>query len=218
MSRNPKIVACALVALPLLALGFVPASAQTAPRPTIVAPYEVAAALQRLGLRPLASPQQRGWVWIAPAVTRDGDQVQVVVRAGSGEILDVDEIPYMPLAPGRPIVGVPGAPGPMRPQRPVTGTLEAPGPRVVMRDGRQIDLSPVPPSAVRPMNAKPRAVPLPKPRPEAAVTTAPIAPPAPPAPPKETTAPPKQVTAPVAAPTPAASTTSSVFPPVQGFE
>jgi hypothetical protein len=182
----------AVAALSLTALGAAPAMAQTAPRPTIIAPYEVAAALQRLGMRPLASPQQRGWVWIAPAITRDGERVRVAVRVGTGQVVDVDEL----------------GPGPLRPPRPIASVPQPQGPRVITHDGRQIEVAPAPRIAARPVEQKPLAAPVPKPRPAIPAETQ-----------RETTSP-RQATMPASPPAanPAPNPAPSAFPPVQGLE
>ena len=100
----------AALTLSILALSVQPAAAQYAP-PVISAPHEVAGALQRLGLRPIASPRLRGAFWIAPAMDREGTRVTVVIEAGSGEIVDVGEFEPT-LRPRAPIAAAPGYPGP----------------------------------------------------------------------------------------------------------
>lgn len=177
------------VALPLsaLALGVPPAAAQYAP-PVISAPYEVASALQRLGLRPIASPHQRGPFWIAPAMDRQGTRVRVVIEARSGAIVDVDEIEAMPLRPRAPIAASPYPSGPRYSLRergpyddPRARNYRGPGrssdiedeeplsgPRVIPADPTLRPRGQVPSTprvAVRPADPKPRTTPLPRPRP-----------------------------------------------------
>jgi hypothetical protein len=191
-------------ALPLAipALGIQPAAAQYAP-PVISAPYEVAVALQRLGMRPIAPPRSRGLFWIAPAMDRDGTRVRVVIEAGSGTIVDVDEFEPT-LRPRAPIVAAPGYPGrryslrergpydePRARNYPGPGRSsdvdddELPaGPRVIPADPalRPRASVPAPRIAARPSEQKPRTTPLPRPRPSDLAAAAPQPTPAAPAP------------------------------------
>jgi hypothetical protein len=127
MLCSPKLLAHALpglVSAALVALAAQPVGAVDVRRSAVIsAPYEVAQALRALGMRPLASPWQRGMYWVAPAVDRDGTSVRVVVERGSGRVVNVREVEA---GPPRPRVGVAPLPG-------------APGPRVVMRDGTLAD-------------------------------------------------------------------------------
>ena len=205
------------VALPflLLALGVQPSAAQYVPQ-TISAPYEVAVALQRLGMRPIATPRQRGLFWIAPAMERDGTRVTVVVEAGSGEIVNVDEIEPSPLRPSAPIAAAPGMRYGMRDRAPYEGppariySRPAPsgveddelptGPSVIPADPTLRPRGQVPTApriAARSADQKLRTAPLPRPRPSDLTATAPQ-----PAP---------------VAPAPAASP-DAWGPPIQGFE
>lgn len=192
----------AALPLSILALDVQPAAAQYAP-PVISAPYEVAAALQRLGMRPLAPPRARGPFWIAPAMARDGTRVRVVIEAGSGAIVDVDELEAMPLRPRAPIAAMPYPPGPRYslrergpyddprarnypgPGRSSDAEDEEPlsGPRVIPADPTLRPRGQVPAAprvAARPADPKPRTTPLPRPRPSdltaAVPQPAPVAP------------------------------------------
>ena len=177
----------AAVPLTLLAPAIQPATAQYAP-PTISAPYEVAVALQRLGMRPIAPPRARGMFWIAPAIDRDGSRVRVVIEAGSGVIVDVDDLDSDMLRPRAPIMAGPGFPGPRYSLR-ERGPYDDPrarnypgpgrssdieddelptGPRVIPADPALRPRGQVPAAprvAARPADSKPRTTPLPRPRP-----------------------------------------------------
>lgn len=193
------------VALPLsiLVLGVQPATAQYAP-PVISAPYEVAAALQRLGMRPIASPRLRGVFWIAPAMDREGTRVTVVIEAGSGEIVDVGEFEPT-LRPRAPIGAAPYSPGPRYSLRdrdpydaPPARNYPGPGrssdvedeeplsgPRVIPADPTLRPRGQVPAAprvAARPADSKPRTTPLPRPRPSDMTAAVPQPAPAAPAP------------------------------------
>ena len=171
MNDVAKIFARVLgAALPLsiLALDVQPTAAQYAP-PVISAPYEVAVALQRLGMRPIAPPRSRGLFWIAPAMDRDGTRVRVVIEAESGAIVDVNEIDAMPFRPRAPIAA---APYPT-------------GPRVIPADSILRPRGQVPAApriASRPADPKPRTTPLPRPRPSDLAAAVPQPAPAAPAP------------------------------------
>jgi hypothetical protein len=242
MIQSPKLLARALpglVSVSLLVLAAQPAAAVDVTRARISAPYEVANALQSLGLRPLGSPWQRGRFWVAPAVDRDGTRVRVIVEGGSGRIVNVREVEAAPPRPRRPIAGLP----------------DTPGPRVVMRDGTIGDatpprgdawsdlddeeydgprprIAPAQPSpeprareqvrtrnpservAARPPASRPRT-PLPKPRPEIAKAEPAPAPTAPSIPPEVEA---KSIP-PVAPLDPQRSKEKTeAFPPVQGLE
>ncbi len=172
--------------LALLAPAIQPAAAQYVP-PVISAPYEVAVALQRLGMRPIATPRARGQFWIAPAVDRDGTRVRVVIEAASGAIVDVDEFEPT-LRPRAPIIAAPGYPGPrysLRERGPYDDPRarnypgpgrssdiedDAPpaGPRVIPADPTLRPRGQVPAApriAARPADPKPHTTPLPRPRP-----------------------------------------------------
>jgi hypothetical protein len=203
MNDVAKIFARVLgAALPLsmLALSVQPAAAQYAP-PIISAPYEVAAALQRLGMRPIAPPRSRGQFWIAPAMDRDGTRVRVVIEAGSGTIVDVDEFEPT-LRPRAPIAAAPYPTGPRYSLR-ERGPYDDPRARNYPGPGRSSDIEddelptgphviPADPTlrprgqvpaapriAARPADSKPRTTPLPRPRPSD--LTAAVPQPAPPA-------------------------------------
>ena len=192
----------AALPLSILALGVPPTAAQYKP-PTISASYEVAVALQRLGMRPIATPRQRGLFWIAPAMDRDGTRVRVVIEAGTGAIVDVDEIEAMPLRPRAPLATALG------PVMRYSGRgrwsnadddEEVPaGPRVIPADPtpRPRASVPAPRIVARPSDQKPRTTPLPRPRPS-------------------------EITAAVPQPAPAATAPAAKpdawGPPVQGFE
>ena len=202
----------AALPLSILALGVQPAAAQSAP-PVISAPYEVAAALQRLGMRLIAPPRSRGSFWIAPAMDRDGSRVRVVIEAGSGAIVDVDELEAMPLRPRAPIVAGPypsGARYSLRERPSDFEDDELPtGPRVIHADPALRPRGQVPAAprvAARPADSKPRTTPLPRPRPSDLTAAVPQPEPAAPTP-----------AAAPAAPTPAAKS-DAWGPPVQGFE
>ncbi len=179
-----RVVGAALP-LSILALGIQPAAAQYA-SPVISAPYEVAVALRRLGLRPIASPHQRGMFWIAPAMARDGTRVRVVIDARSGAIVDVNEVDA--LRPRAPIAAAPYPIGPRyglyerRPNDdPRTRNYPGPGripdveddelptgPRVIPAEPTLRPRGQVPGAprvAARPADPKPRTTPLPRPRP-----------------------------------------------------
>jgi len=237
MIQSSRLIARALpglVSVSLLVLAAQPAGAVDVTRARISAPYEVANALRSLGMRPLASPRQRGRYWVAPAIDRDGGRVNVVIEAGTGQIVDVSEVEAAP------------------PRRPIAGLPDAPGPRVVMRDGTIGDATPprgdawsdldeeeydaprpriVPPSpeprkqvrtskpparvAARPAAPKPHTTPLPKPRPEIAKAEPTPAPTASSTPPEVEAKP----TPPVAPLDPLRSKEKTgAFPPAQGFE
>ncbi len=207
MNEASRILARVLgAALPLsiLALSVQPAAAQYAP-PAISAPYEVAVALQRLGMRPIAPPRSRGPFWIAPAMDRDGTRVRVVIEAGSGAIVDVDEIEAMPLRPRAPIATAPGFPGPrysLRERGPyddprarnypspgrssnIEDDEQPTGPRVIPADPTLRPRGQIPAApriAARPADPKPRTIPLPRPRPSDLATAMPQPAPAAPAP------------------------------------
>jgi len=177
----------AALPLSILALGVSPSAAQSAP-PTISAPYEVAVALQRLGMRPIAPPRSRGLFWIVPAMDRDGTRVRVVIEAETGAIVDVDEIEATPLRPRAPIIAGPGYPGPRYSLRD-RGPYDEPrarnypgpgrssdveddevptGPRVIPADPTLRPRGQIPSAprvAARPAEQKPRTTPLPRPRP-----------------------------------------------------
>jgi len=194
----------AALPLSILALGIQPAAAQYAP-PTISAPYEVAAALQRLGMRPIAPPRSRGLFWIVPAMDRDGTRVRVVIEAETGAIVDVDELNPDALRPRAPIIAGPGYPGPrygMRERDPYDDPRarsypgpgrssdveddELPtGPRVIPADPTlrpRGQVPSVPRVAARPADPKPRTTPLPRPRPSDLTAAVPQPAPAAPAP------------------------------------
>lgn len=178
-----RVVGAALP-LSILALGVQPAAAQSAP--PISAPYEVAVALQRLGMRPIAPPRSRGLFWIAPAMDRAGTRVRVVIEAETGAIIDVDEIEAVP-RPRAPIVAAPYPSGPRYSLR--RGPYDDPrarnypgpgrssdveddelptGPRVIPADPALRPRGQVPTAprvAARPADPRPRTTPLPRPRP-----------------------------------------------------
>ena len=209
----------AALPLSILALAVPPAAAQYAP-PVISAPYEVAVALQRLGMRPIAPPRSRGLFWIAPAMDRDGTRVRVVIEAESGAIVDVDEMEETPLRPRAPIAAAPYPSGPrysLRERGPYDdprarsypGPGRSPnvdeaepltGPRVIpaepaLRPRGQVPSAPR--VATRSADPKPRTTPLPRPRPSELAVAAPQPAPAAPAP---------------------AARPDAWGPPVQGFE
>ena len=218
--------------LSILALSVQPAAAQYAP--PISAPYEVAVALQRLGMRPIAPPRSRGLFWIAPAMDRDGTRVRVVIEADTGAIVDVNEIEAMPPRPRAPIIAAPGYPGPRYSLR-ERGPYDDPrarnypgpgrssdaeddelptGPRVIpadptLRPRGQVPMAPR--VAARPADPKPRTTPLPRPRPSD--LTAAMPQPAPAATAPAAVAPPPAP----AAPAPAARP-DAWGPPMQGLE
>ncbi len=214
----------AALALSMLALGVTPSAAQYAP-PVISAPYEVAVALQRLGMRPIAPPRSRGLFWIAPAMDRDGTRVRVVIEAGSGAIVDVEELEATRLRPPAPIAAAPYPTGPrysMRERTPYDAPSarnypgpgrssdiedEAPlsGPRVIPADPTLRPRGQVPAAprvAARPADPKPRTAPLPRPRPADLAVVAPQ---------------PAPVASAPATPAPAAKP-DAWGPPVQGLE
>jgi hypothetical protein len=194
----------AALPLALLALDAPPAAAQYTP-PVISAPYEVAVALQRLGMRPIAPPRSRGQFWIAPAMDRDGSRVRVVIEAGSGAVIDVDDLDPDALRPRAPIAAAPYPTGPRYslrergpyddsrarnypgPGRPSDVEDEAPlaGPRVIPADPTLRPRGQVPAGprvAARPADPKPRTTPLPRPRPSDLTAAVPQPAPAAPAP------------------------------------
>jgi len=217
--------------LSILALSVQPAAAQYAP-PTISAPYEVAVALQRLGMRPIAPPRARGLFWIAPAMDRDGTRVRVVIEADTGAIVDVNEIEAMPPRPRAPIIAAPGYPGPRYSLR-ERGPYDDPrarnypgpgrssdaeddelptGPRVIpanptLRPRGQVPTAPR--VATRPADAKPRTTPLPRPRPSDLAAAVPQ---------PEPTAPAPAAAVPQRDPIVPAPTVKPWGPPVQGLE
>ena len=220
----------AALPLSILALGVQPAAAQYSP-PTISAPYEVAVALQRLGMRPIAPPRSRGLFWIAPAMDRDGIRVRVVIEAETGAIIDVDEIEAMPPRPRAPIAAAPygpryslrrgpydeprarNYPGPGRSSDVEDDELPT-GPRVIpadptLRPRGQVPMAPR--VAARPADPKPRTTPLPRPRPSDLTASVPQPAPAAIAPAAATPQP-----APTA-PAPAARL-DAWGPPMQGLE
>ncbi|HEY8268577.1 MAG TPA: hypothetical protein VIG34_07965 [Xanthobacteraceae bacterium] len=197
-----RVVGAALP-LSILALGVQPAAAQYAP-PTISAPYEVAVALQRLGMRPIAPPRSRGLFWIVPAMDRDGTRVRVVIEAETGAIVDVDEFEPT-LRPRAPLAASPYPPGPrygLYERRPyddprarnypgpgrssdVEDDERPSGPRVIPADPTLRPRGQVPSAprvAARPADPKPRTTPLPRPRPSDLTAAVPQPAPAAPAP------------------------------------
>jgi hypothetical protein len=180
------------------------------PRARISAPYHVAMALQRLGVRPLRSPWLRGRYWVAPAAEADGTRVHVIIEAGTGRIINVSEADAT-VQPRQPTARAPAVVGPRVVLR--DGTLARPMPRdqfrSALRPPARVTSRPVPERVHA--APKPRAVPLPEPRPRIAkIEPGPVAPVA---------AGERQSTPPVAPLDPHRSTrTTEAFPPAQGFE
>ena len=95
-----------------------PAAAQMYPSPGPyygVAPGQVLARVQSLGLRPVSEPRLRGSVWVVRAVGRDGTLVRVLIDAESGRVVNMVAIdqPYPP----RLASGGPASEGPWVPMR-----------------------------------------------------------------------------------------------------
>jgi hypothetical protein len=112
--------AVSLVAVSLALAWFAgsPAAAQMYPSPAPyygVAPGQVLARVQSLGLRPVSEPRLRGPVWVVRAVGRDGTLVRVLVDAESGRVVNMVAIgqPYPP----RLASGGPAGEGPWVPMR-----------------------------------------------------------------------------------------------------
>jgi hypothetical protein len=80
-----------------------------------VAPGQVLARVQSMGLRPVSEPRLRGPVWVVRAVGRDGTLVRVLVDAESGRVVNMVAIdqPYPP----RLASGGPASEGPWVPMR-----------------------------------------------------------------------------------------------------
>lgn len=111
MNRSPSARAAAYaVSLAVLAwCAGSPAAAQIYPPPAPyygVAPGQVLARVQSLGLRPVSEPHLRGPVWVVRALGRDGTLVRVLVDVETGRVVNMVAIdrPYPPrLASGGPV-------------------------------------------------------------------------------------------------------------------
>jgi hypothetical protein len=112
-------VSLAVVSLALAWFEGSPAAAQMYPSPAPyygVAPGQVLARVQSLGLRPVSEPRLRGPVWVVRAVGREGTLVRVLVDAGSGRVVNMVAIdqPYPPRLASS---GGPASEGPWVPMR-----------------------------------------------------------------------------------------------------
>ena len=117
-SRVARAAAHAISLAVLAWLAGSPAVAQMYPPPTPsygVAPDQVLARIQSMGLRPVSEPRLRGPVWVTRAIGRDGTLVRVLVDAETGRVVNIVVIdrPY----PSRPVSTGPGGEGPWVPMR-----------------------------------------------------------------------------------------------------
>lgn len=120
MNRSHAVYAAAYaVSLAVLAwFAGSPAAAQMYPPPAPyygVAPGQVLARVQAMGLRPVSEPRLRGPVWVVRAVGREGTLVRVLVDAQTGRVVNMVAIdrPYPP----RLVSGGPAGEGPWVPMR-----------------------------------------------------------------------------------------------------
>lgn len=165
------------VSLAVLAwLAASPAAAQIYPPPAPyygVAPGQVLARIESLGLRPVSEPRLRGPVWVVRAVGRDGTLVRVLVDAQTGRVVNIvaldrpnpprqvsvpaSEGPWVPMGgPGYEDELPPGGaygPPPAGQAYPSPGGAYAPGPQSARG-----------PAVERKVASRP-STPLPKPRP-----------------------------------------------------
>jgi hypothetical protein len=120
MNRSPS-ARVAAYAVSLAALAWYagsPAAAQMYPPPAPyygVAPGQVLARVQSLGLRPVSEPRLRGPVWVVRALGREGTLVRVLIDVQTGQVVNVVAIdrPYPP----RLALGGPAGEGPWVPMR-----------------------------------------------------------------------------------------------------
>jgi hypothetical protein len=153
-----------------------PAAAQIYPPPAPyygVAPGEVLARIQSLGLRPVSEPRLRGPAWVVRAVGRDGTLVRVLVDAETGRVVNIVAIdrPYPPRQASAPASEGPwvpmGGPGyedelpPGGPYGPPPAGQAYPAPGGAYGPGPQSARGP----AIEKKVASRPSTPLPKPRP-----------------------------------------------------
>jgi hypothetical protein len=177
-------------------------------------PFEIMRIVRSHGLAPLSRPARREGYYEVIAGTRSGGQTRVVVDAFTGDILKVNPLqaggpngprfaaPYDPSLPPRPVAPYGGPPDPMlgmAPQNRFDDGMPPVPPRAV--PGARIANAP-PAEAAAPV-ARPERTPMPRPRPQLAVSEAPVeAPTLAGAPPPEQ---PKPAAKPAVAPKPAAA-------------
>jgi hypothetical protein len=153
-----------------------PAAAQVYPAPGPyygVAPAQVIARVQSMGLQPVSEPHLRGPVWAVRAQGRDGTLVRVLIDAQSGRVVNIvaleraypppiaargsiNEGPWVPMGPGEEDLAPPGYGPPAGHALPPSG-YPTPGAYPGPQSGGPVQLEKK--LATRP------STPLPKPRP-----------------------------------------------------
>ena len=135
-------------------------------------PFEILGILRSSGLRPLSPPIRRGRFYVVRAMVLGGDDVRVLVDAGSGRILSVAPIYDVPPGYGAAYGPEPGyAPGPWY-RRPAPYYYYSPQERLANESMLEAGSNPTPAARMKPPVMSSAALaprtPLPRPRPAGA--------------------------------------------------